>query len=197
MMRTCRKVSSEMAGLVLDQVPYRMFINYPASEGRRCRLLERGDGRQAEEVEIEWLLPNERYEDYCRRVFPYRMLAFGSGTGERKRRCTVELVRCSHRATWIGGAELMAWSKLSVFEEVVFRVERRGRLEGEGGKKGVCGRYGQDLLEAVKGLLEVVLGEGRKGSDGEGMFVLFRPDGRSVPVRAEEEPAWVYGRFAL
>ena len=167
-----------MAGLVLDQVPYRMFINYPASEGRRCRLLERGDGQQAQEVEVEWLLPNDSYGDHW--TDKESIAAFCFGTGERKRRCTVKVVRWGTNLASVFGWDLMAWSKLSVFEEVVFRVERRGVIG-----PGVVGSCDGDrswlwLLGTLRGRLEVALGEGREGSDGEGTFVLFRPsEGRT------------------
>ena len=173
MMRTNSRVGQEMVGLVDEEVPYRMFINYRRELRYRTRGPDRSSGERVQNVVVHWRLPdgmNGYLEDR------ESISAFEWDVGIRRRRCSVYLERHSYRGTWIRGGDLRAWRSLQVFSEVVFRVVLKGDFAGS---QGLCqamhDRCVRAPLRILQGRLKLWLGEAEEGSDSDGRWLRFQP----------------------
>ena len=175
MMRTSHRISEEMGGLVLEETSYRMFIDYPKEGGAKCRSRV-PDGRIGEgiqRVEVHWRLPynstTPHHGYWEEEESEESMATFQWDPVVRRKRCVVLLERDSCTTTWFKCQDLLAWRRLAVFEEVVFRVVwKRPRFKRQD-------RFTVSLLETVGRGVGSTLGVSERGSDDEGEFVRFHP----------------------
>ena len=173
MMRTCRRVDGEMMGLVDEQVCYRMFVNYPAQQGRRSRLPARKEGERVQKLEVHWRLPSQD-TGWLQDVECVKAFRLDPGVGRKS--CTVCLERNSYQDMWIQRRDLAAWSSLAGFEEVVFRVRAAGLLARIlRDNPGLGELHTRETFTVLMEGLEWVLGGAEEGNDREGGFLKFRP----------------------
>lgn len=180
MTRTNSRVGEEMFGLVDEKIWYRMFINYPKGAGYRSRPPDRRSGECVQNVEVRWRLPesvNGYWED------GESIAAFDWDPRISRRCCSVYLERGSYRGTWIRGRDLIGWSRLAVFEEVVFRVEMKGKGDF-GDEQWWCKAMHDRSVSAPLGVvcrcLKLCLGDGEEGSDSDGRWLKFHPGRMAV-----------------
>ena len=115
MMRTCRQVSQEMVSLVDARIPFRMTVK----DGDGGRWLQREEGENVQDVEINWTLPNLSFWQTGRTDWAW--LDELERLRKQRRRCTFYLERCGERPTHVAPGDVQAWRSLVGFEEVIFR----------------------------------------------------------------------------